>query len=414
MTAGEDPSNISDNAAKGRCIALVIGVNGAPGYNKPPLEYAVNDAKDMAEVLQQSCGFELLEPPLLNEQATSDRVKDAVRKLARKRSDEDFLLLYFGGHGQPMTVEAGERDVYLVTSNFKEVDVEEDMHTHLSMRWLREKLYLPTQAGRVLLILDCCYAGNMGRTAPDPYLEEFRQRINYYFGAPGEASGARSGGLRYALAAAGHNVEASEKDGHGLMTGLLLPVLQGEIGEVIEDHGEISIQGLHRFLERKMPPGKKPSLSGDSAGRDCILAYYPERAAELRAKRIRAAAQDAQLTAYDIDGLIAEIDTLYHAMISFVQEWNESKAVADWEPGWQDRIISRLGQRNHAYLTEIHPQLIAILDRISATLGRPSLTKDLQIDIASARTNNIGVVMMAEKLLQLQSQLLNIARTTKI
>src|SRR5260221_14601908 len=36
----------------------------------------------------------------------------------------------------------------------------------------------------------------------------------------------------------------------------------------------------------------------------------------------RAAARDAQLTAYDMDGLIAEIDTLYHAMISFVQEWD--------------------------------------------------------------------------------------------
>lgn len=120
----------------------------------------------------------------------------------------------------------------------------------------------------------------------------------------------------------------------------------------------------------------------------------------------RAAARDAQLTAYDIDGLITEIDTLYHAMISFVQEWNERTFVVDWEPGWQDRITSRYGQQSHAYLTEIHPQLIAILDRISVTLGRPSLTEDLRSDILRAQTNNIGVVMMAEKLLQLRSQLL--------
>lgn len=120
----------------------------------------------------------------------------------------------------------------------------------------------------------------------------------------------------------------------------------------------------------------------------------------------RAAARDAQLTAYDIDGLITEIDKLYHAMMSFVQEWNKSMFVVDWEPGYRDRIISRLEQRRHTYLTEIHPQLIAILDRISMALGRPSLMEDLRNDIAGAQTNNIGGVMMAEKLLQLRSQLL--------
>src|SRR5215469_8898702 len=73
-----------------------------------------------------------LEPPLLNEQVTSDRVKKAVRKLARQREDEDFLLLYFSGHGQPVTVEADQPDVYFVTNDFNEVDVEEDEDAHFS------------------------------------------------------------------------------------------------------------------------------------------------------------------------------------------------------------------------------------------------------------------------------------------
>lgn len=125
----------------------------------------------------------------------------------------------------------------------------------------------------------------------------------------------------------------------------------------------------------------------------------------------RAAARDAQLTAYDIDGLIAEIDAHYHAMLSFVQEWdaNLSVILIDRELGWQDRqdrMTSRWVQRKHAYLAEIHPQLIAILDRISMTLGRPSLMEDLRGDIIGAETNDLGVVDMAEKLLQLRSQLL--------
>ena len=120
----------------------------------------------------------------------------------------------------------------------------------------------------------------------------------------------------------------------------------------------------------------------------------------------RAAARDAQLIAYDIDSLIAEIDMLYHIMMSFVQEWNVSMHIGDWEPGWKDRIISRAEAREHAYLTNIYPQLIAILDRISVALGRPSLMGDLKNDMFAAQTNNFGVIMMAEMLLQLRSQLL--------
>src|SRR6266702_6846573 len=157
--------NASDELKRGRRIALVIGVNHAVDSLIPfPLRYAVDDAKVMAEVLHEHCGFELLVPPILSEQATSEKVKTAILDLAWNRTDDDFLLLYFSGHGQPMLIEAGRRDIYLVTHNFRERDVERDENLHLSMQWLRDKLYIPTNAGRVLLILDCCYAGEFGRT----------------------------------------------------------------------------------------------------------------------------------------------------------------------------------------------------------------------------------------------------------
>lgn len=308
MTVQKIISHIQDIPSKGKRLALVVGVNVAPEYGKPALQYASNDAMALAQILEKYCGFELLEPPMLNEMATSDRVKDSVRGLARDRTDEDFLLMYFSGHGQPMEIEIDERDIYLVTSNFKERDVEEDNYSHLSMSWIRDKLYIPTAAGRVLLILDCCYAGEMGRTAPDPYLEGLRKRINYYFGAPGRDSGARSGGLRLSLAATRHNEKAGELKGHSLMMSLVLPVLRGEVKGVIEDQGEISIQGLHRYLERRMPTKQKPSLSGDTAGRDCILACYPEFANKLRDKGIHPIAVKRPRTyiSYPLDPLFQE------------------------------------------------------------------------------------------------------------
>ena len=146
------------------------------------------------------------------------------------------------------------------------------------MRWLQEKLYIPTQAGKVLLILDCCYAGNMGRTAPDPYLEDLKMRINRYFDAPGTASGARAGGLRSALTATSHNQPASEQEGHEVMAGPLLECLQGNIDDVIDldDRGNVSLYRLYEYLHRVMPEDQKPSVSGDSAGQNCVLANYEQ------------------------------------------------------------------------------------------------------------------------------------------
>jgi hypothetical protein len=112
----------------------------------------------------------------------------------------------------------------------------------------------------------------MGLTAPDHYLKELQQRIAYYFEAPGSESQSRSGCLRLALTATGHYTSAFEGKEHGLMTGLLLSTLSGEIDEVleIEQQGQISLQRLHRYLELKMPLEQPPSLTGDFAGRSCI------------------------------------------------------------------------------------------------------------------------------------------------
>jgi len=246
-------SELSLMTSSEKRIALVIGVNGSSSTTQHALRYGVADAEAMADVLQHYCSFELLEPPLLDVKATSENIKKAVRRLARNRGDDDFLLLYFSGHGQPMMVEAEQRDVYFVSHDFDPSDVDDDENAHVSMRWLRKMLYEHTQAGKVLLILDCCFSGDMGRTAPDQYLQELKERIAYYFGVPSSASEAHTGGLRLALTSTGHNATSIEKDGHGLMTGLLLPALRGERAQVFDREGVVSLELLYNFLRKEMP-----------------------------------------------------------------------------------------------------------------------------------------------------------------
>src|SRR5260370_32131303 len=110
--------------------------------------------------------------------------------------------------------------------------------------------------------------------------KELQQRIAYYFEAPGSQSQSRSGCLRLALTATGHHTPASEGKEHGLMTGLLLSALSGEVDEVleIEQQGQISLQRLHRYLELAMPTEQPNSVTGDYARRSFIVAIYPEPA----------------------------------------------------------------------------------------------------------------------------------------
>ncbi len=267
-------STTSAGGESGKRLALVVGVNHAPGSLLPLLRSARRDAEMMAHVLEKCCYFTLLEPPLLEEQATSAAVKKAILRLTQKRNANDFLLFYFSGHGQPMDVEAGRNVVYLGTHDFVEAQVEGDETLHLSFPWLRDKLYLQTEAGKVLLLLDCCYSGEMGRTGPDPYLEELQQRIRYYFEGPGAASGARSGGLRQALTATGHNAPAREGQVHGHMTGLMLPALRGEVPAVLGRQGQLTLLRLVDYLKESYEETPLPALSGDDAGQRCILASF--------------------------------------------------------------------------------------------------------------------------------------------
>lgn len=271
-------------------LALVIGVNQAPDAQtlslRTPLK-AHYDAEEIAHALHEYCGFELLLPPVVGQEATSEHVKSAILALSRQRTERDFLLLYFAGHGHPMPISGGLTDIFLVTHNFNEQEVEEDETMHVSMRWLRDKLYLHPGAGKVLLILDNCFSGNMGRTAADPYLEDLRTRIKTYFGPPGAESGSMPGGLRQALAATSHNQAAGEEGENGRLTGILLEALRGRIDETIDlaNHGYITLYLLQNYFQRVMPESQRSSLSGDDAGKICILAQNEKRAEELRLRK---------------------------------------------------------------------------------------------------------------------------------
>src|SRR5579885_1376791 len=289
----------SPGASAGRRLALVIGVNGPPAPGRAPLQYAGDDGRDMARILQADCcGFELFRPALLDEQASSGNLKDAVLDLANALQSGDFALLFFSGHAQAQPLRGSDLDeVYLVTNDFEAARARRDPARYVSLRWLREQLFEHEEANTLLCILDCCYAGKFADSAPDPYFETLSQRLRFYFGEPGAQSPSRPGGVRLALTATGNSV-AKEQDGHGLLTGHLLKALRGKCEQAANERGEITFTSLFGYLKAAMPD-QSPRFFG--AGDDLLLATHLHLSAQQRRERAEQAEREPRLRALAAD-----------------------------------------------------------------------------------------------------------------
>jgi WD40 repeat protein len=269
--------------------ALVVGVNQAREAQDPVLHtllHAADDARAVAEALHRYGGFEIWgAEAMVNEQATARAVQEAIIQLEEKSTPDDLLVFYFSGHGlvlrtsDDVTAETVAR-TYLATWDFSEPMARRDLR--LSLRWLRENLYYSSAAGKVVIILDSCYAGDLGREGK-PFVQQLRQALNDYFGEPPEDTGSRMGGLRQALLATGHAQTTREEQGRGLMTTYLLRTLQGEADEAINPRtGAVTLAGIQHYFEKEMPPGDLATVSGGSAGQIAVLALHEQRARELR------------------------------------------------------------------------------------------------------------------------------------
>lgn len=260
-----------------RRIALVVGVDHAPHAAVSALQYAESDAQAVAAALvRPACGFQLVKQPLLGPQATTTLVREALLDLADQLGPDDLLLLYFSGHGQLMTIEADRQDVYLVTHDFNERHVRRDENAHLSMRWLQDKILRNTDIGKVLLLLDCCYAGGIGEAMPDPYLQDLRQRLAFYLNIQNTDSSMMTGEARLTLAATSPTTKAREKDGQGIFTTVLLRALDGE---AVDEDGYVTILELYQYLQRHLANEQVPGLYGfDRSRYRFSVAYYPHRA----------------------------------------------------------------------------------------------------------------------------------------
>tara|TARA_B100001250_G_scaffold124041_1_gene105409 strand:+ start:762 stop:2645 length:1884 start_codon:yes stop_codon:yes gene_type:complete len=135
----------------GKYYALVIGNNNYQYW--PKLETAVNDAEEIAEILETKYNFEVT--LLLNQ--SHKKMKNAIFEMREKLTAYDNLLIYYAGHGELDTAEG--RGYWLPV----------DADIKLRAEWINNTFILDqvkaTKAKHVIVIVDSCFAGSLTRGA---------------------------------------------------------------------------------------------------------------------------------------------------------------------------------------------------------------------------------------------------------
>jgi hypothetical protein len=135
----------------GHYYALVIGNND---YTRmPKLDTAVNDAKEIADVLSQKYGFKVT--TLLN--ANRYQTLSALSEMREKLTENDNLFLYYAGHG--------ELDKVNQRGHWLPVDAEPNSTANWISNVDITDILNVMSAKHVLVVADSCYSGTLTRSA---------------------------------------------------------------------------------------------------------------------------------------------------------------------------------------------------------------------------------------------------------
>lgn len=191
--------------------ALLIGIND---YPKNPLKGCENDASRMQSVLEThengDPNFDCIVLLSSKKDVTRSEVRKNIKKLFNH--EKGTTLLYFSGHGA--TTVAG---TYLVTQDAKPEDVGVSLMEIVAIA-------NNSKASEVIIILDCCYAGDAGNN-----IDLNERKVILREGVS-------------ILAAASADQYSYEKNGGGIFTNIIYDALKGSAADV---RGKITLSGIY-------------------------------------------------------------------------------------------------------------------------------------------------------------------------
>lgn len=204
--------------------ALLVGVDDYDFFDN--LSCCVDDAKQMEILLKThddgSPNYHCTRLNSGRDEITEGSLRAALRKLTSGANGGDDLLFYFSGHGMVIDGEGA-----LVTQDAKPNDVGFPMH-ELLRRVNR------CGAGSVMIILDCCYSGEMGNTGDGGTINQTTL----------------SEGVTI-LSASSPDQKSQEGMLNSLFTELIIAALSGGAADV---RGHVSAASIYAYVEQALGP----------------------------------------------------------------------------------------------------------------------------------------------------------------
>lgn len=138
-------------------LALILGIENYPDDSgQPRVDYALNDARAIADYALQA-GFTMIGgEPLLDEAVNYPAVIEHLDTLFNSAGKDDFVLLYFAGHGH-FTNDGG----YLIPHSYQEkYAVNESCCISFDSI---DKRFTRNKTDRFIFFLDTCHSGYAGK-----------------------------------------------------------------------------------------------------------------------------------------------------------------------------------------------------------------------------------------------------------
>lgn len=227
---------------------MFVGINRYQSNHVRNLASAVRDAQALHALFTDNLKGDTI---LVTEaEATSDRLRDELRRLARESSADDVVVITFSGHGSDsQDLVTYEADPYDLTATTLPLDEFTDLISAIPARHL-------------LVVLDCCFSGGAGAKV----LNSVARPRGSSGGLPlsTEAFLAQMVGTgRVLLTASTAEQEAYEdlRLGHGYLTYYLLRALMGQGAETSDS--SVHLLEVLRYVTREVKAG----VSGTFAAR---------------------------------------------------------------------------------------------------------------------------------------------------
>jgi hypothetical protein len=248
---GERPNPVerAPKEESGRLFAVVVGISHflKGGQQAGDLKYADRDARAVYDFLRSPAGGGVAETDavlLLNEQATTAKVRNALFTFLARPQEQDTVVIYFAGHGIPDPRDP--RNLYFLTSDAKLDDM---AGTALAMYEMQQVFARVLKARRVVTFADTCHGYGFTGERTGERAESGNNLINQYiehYAGHGE---------RAVITASDINETSYEDskwgEGHGVFTYYLLRGLGGEAD--LNHDGVVTAGEIFTYLRKAVP-----------------------------------------------------------------------------------------------------------------------------------------------------------------